>query len=263
MTSVGTGYDLAASTYSPDGRLFQVEYAQKAVDAAGTAIGLKCTDGVVLAIEKPVQTRLLRAGLNRRIQQVDRHSVAVGAGLEADCGAIMSKAGEEAMQWRESMGEAVPVDTVYVADRLGLFVQQHTLYSSVRPFGAAAIVAGVHPRPALFMVEPTGRVHGYKAIAIGRGRQHARTELEKLLAAATNTANDQLSTAEGVKELIRILVVARQEDPAARERQVELEVAYLCAGQQRMVHVEVEAVQAMAKQALDGHNAAMDFEVVG
>ena len=74
MASQGTGYDLSASTYSPDGRIFQVEYANKAVENAGTAIGLKCKDGVVLAVEKLVTSRLKVPGSNRRIFNVDLHA---------------------------------------------------------------------------------------------------------------------------------------------------------------------------------------------
>ncbi|CAG8727729.1 23588_t:CDS:2, partial [Racocetra persica] len=65
MTSIGTGYDLSVSTYSPDGRVFQVEYAAKAVDNSGTAIGLRVKDGVVLAVEKLVQSKLLVPRSNR------------------------------------------------------------------------------------------------------------------------------------------------------------------------------------------------------
>ncbi|KAG1035647.1 hypothetical protein G6F55_013557 [Rhizopus delemar] len=73
MTSIGTGYDLSVSTYSPDGRVFQVEYANKAVDNSGTAIGLRVKDGVVLAVEKLIQSKLLVQGANRRIQSADLH----------------------------------------------------------------------------------------------------------------------------------------------------------------------------------------------
>jgi 20S proteasome subunit alpha 7 len=90
MSSIGTGvrrhlrndarprltllqYDLSAATYSPDGRVFQVEYAVKAVDNSGTVLGIRCKDGVVLAVEKLVHTKLLTPGQNRRIQNVDKH----------------------------------------------------------------------------------------------------------------------------------------------------------------------------------------------
>ena len=73
MGSIGTGYDLSASTYSPDGRIFQVEYASKAVENSGTCIGIKAIDGIVLAHEKLVQSKLLVKEANNRIQTIDMH----------------------------------------------------------------------------------------------------------------------------------------------------------------------------------------------
>jgi 20S proteasome subunit alpha 7 len=73
QTSIGTGYDLSNSVFSPDGRNFQVEYASKAVENGGTAIGIRCKDGVVLAMEKLVSSKLMKKDANKRIATVDRH----------------------------------------------------------------------------------------------------------------------------------------------------------------------------------------------
>lgn len=73
QTSIGTGYDLSNSVFSPDGRNFQVEYAVKAVENGGTAIGIRCKDGVVLALEKLVTSKLLKKDANKRIATVDRN----------------------------------------------------------------------------------------------------------------------------------------------------------------------------------------------
>ena len=73
QTSIGTGYDLSNSVFSPDGRNFQVEYATKAVENGGTAIGIRCKDGVVLAMEKLVSSKLMKKDSNKRIATVDRH----------------------------------------------------------------------------------------------------------------------------------------------------------------------------------------------
>jgi 20S proteasome subunit alpha 7 len=78
QTSIGTGYDLANSIFSPDGRNFQVEYAVKAVENGGTSIGIRCKDGVVLAVEKVITSKLLKPGANKRIATVDRHLGIVG-----------------------------------------------------------------------------------------------------------------------------------------------------------------------------------------
>ena len=77
QTSIGTGYDLSNSVFSPDGRNFQVEYAVKAVENGGTSIGIRCKDGVVLAVEKVITSKLLKPGANKRIATIDRHIGAV------------------------------------------------------------------------------------------------------------------------------------------------------------------------------------------
>ena len=74
QTSIGTGYDLSNSVFSPDGRNFQVEYAVKAVENGGTAIGIRCKDGVVLAMEKLITSKLLKPNANKRIATVDKHA---------------------------------------------------------------------------------------------------------------------------------------------------------------------------------------------
>ncbi len=66
-------YDLSASQFSPDGRVFQVEYANKAVEASGTVVALRCKDGVAFAVEKIITSRLYESGSNKRIHNVDKH----------------------------------------------------------------------------------------------------------------------------------------------------------------------------------------------
>lgn len=77
QTSIGTGYDLENSIFSPDGRNFQVEYAMKAVENGGTSVGIRCKNGVVLAVEKVVVSKLLKPNANKRIATIDRHLGAV------------------------------------------------------------------------------------------------------------------------------------------------------------------------------------------
>ena len=81
MTSIGTGYDLYTSQFSPDGRVFQIDYAGKAVDNSGTAVALRGKDGVVFAVEKIVQSKLYEPDANKRIFSVDRHVGIAVSGL--------------------------------------------------------------------------------------------------------------------------------------------------------------------------------------
>ena len=96
MSSIGTGYDQSTTTFSPDGRVFQVEYASKAVDNSGTAVGIKCRDGVVMGVEKQQLSSMMVPGSNRRIFTVDTHSGIAVSGLMADARQVVTYAREEA-----------------------------------------------------------------------------------------------------------------------------------------------------------------------
>ncbi|CAG8831983.1 29078_t:CDS:2, partial [Gigaspora margarita] len=197
-------YDLSVSTYSPDGRVFQVEYAAKAVDNSGTAIGLRVKDGVVLAVEKLVQSKLLVPRSNRRIQTVDTHIGVATAGLLADGRHIINRARDEAENYRNIYKDQISGKTI--ADRVGHYAQAYTLYSNVRPFGSSAIIGTVDKDgPQLFMVEPSG-VYWV-----------AKTEIEKLKLS-------ELTVLDAVKEAARIIYTVHDE---AKDKEFELELSWI------------------------------------
>ncbi|KAJ2924973.1 hypothetical protein H1R20_g12146, partial [Candolleomyces eurysporus] len=244
MTSIGTGYDLSASTYSPDGRIFQVEYAGKAVENSGTAIGLKVKDGVVFAVEKLVHSKLLVPHANRRIQTIDRHIGLATSGLLADGRHISNRARDEAANYRETYNSPPPLKAV--ADRLGLYVQAYTLYSSVRPFGISTILGAVdNSGPSLYVIEPSGVFFGYNGAAVGKGRQLAKTELEKLKLS-------ELSIREAVYEAARIIYLVHDD---AKEKDFELEISWI-GTESNNLHTHVpddllKDAEAKAKAALE------------
>jgi len=255
MSSIGTGYDLSCTTFSPDGRVFQVEYANKAVDNSGTVVGIRCKDGVVLVVEKLVHSRMLVEGSNRRVHTIDDHLGAASAGLVADARQIVKHARKEAQSWRDLY--ACPIPTRVLCARLGSFVQSYTLYAHLRPFGCSLLVAG-RDEPALgsdagstdngarlYCVEPSGLVRGYYAAAIGKGRQTARTELEKL-------RFSELGCRDALTEATRIVLLSHDE---AKDKLFEIEMSWLCEATQwrhelvpRDVH---DAVQQAAQAAVD------------
>ncbi|TEB35529.1 20S proteasome subunit [Coprinellus micaceus] len=244
MTSIGTGYDLSASTYSPDGRIFQVEYAGKAVENSGTAIGLKCKDGVVFAVEKLVHSKLLVPHANRRIQTIDRHIGLATSGLLADGRHISNRARDEAANYRETYNSPPPLKAV--ADRLGLYVQAYTLYSSVRPFGISTILGAVdNAGPSLFVIEPSGVFFGYNGAAVGKGRQLAKTEMEKLKLS-------EITVREAVIEAARIIYLVHDD---AKEKEFELEMSWI-GPESNNLHVHVpddlfQEAEAKAKASLE------------
>ncbi|KAI0796550.1 20S proteasome subunit [Abortiporus biennis] len=216
MTSIGTGYDLSASTYSPDGRIFQVEYANKAVENSGTVIGLKVKDGIVFAVEKLIHSKLLVPEANKRIQTIDRHIGMATAGYLADGRQIANRARDEASNYRETYRTPPPLTELVT--RLRLYVQAYTLYSSVRPFGCSTVIGAIDKNgPSLYVVEPSGIAYGYNGAAVGKGRQLAKTELEKLKLS-------ELTTREAVFEAARIIYLVHDD---AKEKEFELEMSWI------------------------------------
>ncbi|KAK1921398.1 nucleophile aminohydrolase [Papiliotrema laurentii] len=224
MSSIGTGYDLSVSTYSPDGRLFQVEYANKAVEAAGVAVGLRCSDGVILGVERLLHSKLLVKGANKRIQSVDTHIGLATAGLLADGKHLAGRGRDEAYNFRDQYAAPVPVNVL--ADRISGYVQAYTCYGSVRPFGISSLLAGVDKTgPRLFCIEPSGVFYGYRATAVGKGKALAKTELEKVLAKEEGEGATPVTVRQGVLELARIIHLVHDDN---KDKDFELEMTWVC-----------------------------------
>eukprot|EP00920_Eleutheroschizon_duboscqi_P009224 GHVT01021087.1.p1 GENE.GHVT01021087.1~~GHVT01021087.1.p1 ORF type:complete len:194 (+),score=6.57 GHVT01021087.1:240-821(+) len=154
MAGMGAGYDLSVSTFSPDGRVFQVEYASKAVDSSGTALALVCNDGIVFGVEKFVISKMLVKGTNRRIFPIDRHIAMAVAGLLPDARQIVKRARADAQEYRRTYGEPIPARIL--AERVGLYIHAYTLYWHVRPFGASILIGSFAVSPTADELNPTG-----------------------------------------------------------------------------------------------------------
>jgi len=248
MTSIGTGYDLSNSVFSPDGRVFQVEYAAKAAEAGSTSVGIRCKDGVILAVEKVITSRLLKPGANKRIQTVDRHAGVIYSGLNPDGRHVTGRGRDEARNWRSQFKEPIPIKTL--ANNVSAYVQAYTLYNSVRPFGVATIIGGYDEEgPQLYMIEPSGSSWGYQGAAVGRGRQAALSELEKLDFAS-------LSAEDAVREAARILYVAHEDN---KDKDFQLEISWVTAAT-KGVHEEIpdELLQSAVQYAEESFDDEME-----
>ena len=169
------GYDRAITMFSPDGRLYQVEYAREAVKRGTTAVGIKCKTGVVLLVDKRVASRLLEPSSIEKIFRIDDHIGVASSGLVGDARALVDRARVEAQINRISYGEPIDVETL--AKKLCDHMQTYTLFGGARPYGTALLLAGVdigedgeaHYR--LFETDPSGTLLEYMATGIGIGRQ--------------------------------------------------------------------------------------------
>lgn len=171
-------YDRAITVFSPDGRLFQVEYAREAVKRGTTALGVRCKDGVVLLVDKRISSRLVVAQSIEKIFAIDTHIGCATSGLVADARALIDRARVEAQSNRITYDEPIHVDTL--VKRICDFKQSYTQFGGGRPFGTALLVAGVDESgPHLYETDPSGALTEYKASAVGSGRPQALELLEK------------------------------------------------------------------------------------
>ena len=177
MLPAAAGYDRAITVFSPDGRLYQVEYAIETVRRGTLAIGIKSRDGVILAVEEKAR-KLQISNVTQKIFQVDDHIGVAAAGYIPDARTQVDHARFFAQSNRLIYDE--PVDVEGVAKNIADMAQQFTQYAGVRPFGVALILAGVDKNGAnLYLTDPSGTYIGYDAVAIGAGSDQVTEFLEK------------------------------------------------------------------------------------
>jgi proteasome alpha subunit len=192
------GYDRAITIFSPDGRLYQVEYAQEAVKRGLTAIGIVCVDGGVLIAERRKFSALIDEKTLEKVIKIDDHIGAAYAGLGPDARVLMDAARTTCQIHRLLYDEDIPVETL--VKRICDIKQSYTLYAGARPFGVSFIFLGVDGEKAyLYGTEPGGSYAGYKAHAVGMGAQAALEILEKEL------AGKELKLEEGIRLAIKVL----------------------------------------------------------
>jgi len=162
-------YDRAITVFSPDGRLFQVEYAREAVKRGTTTVGLKFKDGVALIVDKRIASRLIESKSIEKIFQIDEHIGCATSGLVSDARVLVDHARVVAQVNKVTYAEKINIETL--VKRICDFKQNYTQYGGVRPFGTALLVAGVDEEGNhLFETDPSGALVSYKAGSIGAGR---------------------------------------------------------------------------------------------
>ncbi|MBM3229073.1 archaeal proteasome endopeptidase complex subunit alpha [Candidatus Parvarchaeota archaeon] len=171
-------YDRAITVFSPDGRLFQVEYAKEAVKRGATSIGLVCNDGVVLVAYKNTQSHLLVPDSMKKIFEIDNHIAATASGLIADARRLVDIGRLDAQRHKITYDEQASVEQI--AKNLCDLMQVYTQYGGIRPFGVSFLIAGIdNGVPKLYEAEPSGALTGYKAAAIGIGKKEVEEFFEK------------------------------------------------------------------------------------
>ncbi|HEY4681142.1 MAG TPA: archaeal proteasome endopeptidase complex subunit alpha [Nitrosarchaeum sp.] len=171
------GYDMTPTMYSPDGRIYQVEYALETVKRGTLAIGIRSKEGVIMAVEEKPRA-LQTSNVTQKIFQVDYHIGVAAAGYIPDARVQVDNARFFSQGNKMTYDESVEVGTV--AKHLADQSHQFTQYSGVRPNGVALIIAGVDQKgESIYVTDPSGTYVQYAAIAIGAGSDEVNAFLEK------------------------------------------------------------------------------------
>jgi proteasome alpha subunit len=200
-------YDRGITIFSPDGRLYQVEYAREAVKRGTASIGVRSEDGVVLVVDKRTRSPLLEGSSVEKLHKVDDHVGAASAGHVADARKLVDHARQQSQVERVRYDEPIGVRTLTkeVTDH----IQQYTQVGGARPFGVALLVAGVSDgEPRLFETDPSGTSNEWKAVAIGSDRSAIQEFLEDEYA-------EDLTLDEGVDLALRALSEGRDDELSA------------------------------------------------
>ncbi|SNR41684.1 archaeal proteasome endopeptidase complex subunit alpha [Halorubrum vacuolatum] len=171
-------YDRGITIFSPDGRLYQVEYAREAVKRGTASVGVRAEDGVVLAADKRARSPLMEPASVEKLHKADDHVGIASAGHVADARQLIDFARRQAQINRLRYGEPMGIETL--TKTITDHIQQYTQVGGARPFGVALIVGGIeNGEPRLFETDPSGTPYEWKALSIGSDRSDLREFLEE------------------------------------------------------------------------------------
>lgn len=228
-------YDRAITVFSPDGRLFQVEYAMELVNRGATILGIRCPEGVVLGSEENAEP-LEETEYSWKIFRVDDHVGAAIVGLSSDARILIDQARVNAQSNKLTYDE--PVDVEVVTKRISDVKQLYTQHAGVRPFGVSIIFAGVDKTGGrVFGTHPSGTYRGYKATAQGAGRDTA-------LAIMKEEHRDDMKLEEATKLAVKCLTKALE----ARQLPPRIKIAVIPADTKKMEMLSGEKTEEYVKQ---------------
>ncbi|MBU0467244.1 MAG: archaeal proteasome endopeptidase complex subunit alpha [Nanoarchaeota archaeon] len=190
------GYDRAATMFSPDGHLLQVEYAEKVVNFGSASIGIKCKDGIIIVADKRIRDKLIDIESAYKIFEIDEHIIATSAGILADARVLIDHAQVLAQQNKVTYGS--PVEPIIIMRMIADRKQYFTQFGGARPYGVSIMIAGVNKgKPYLYASDVYGNLFTYKANAIGENDEKIKEILRK-------DYKEGLSIDEGIRFCLKI-----------------------------------------------------------
>ncbi|MFH1500602.1 MAG: archaeal proteasome endopeptidase complex subunit alpha [archaeon] len=229
------GYDRAATMFSPDGHLLQVEYAEKTVRLGSSSIGLVCKDGVVIVADKRVKDKLILPESANKIYEIDSHIAATAAGILSDARVLIERVQVLSQQHRITYDSEIDVESVI--KEIANLKQAFTQYGGARPFGVSVLVAGVsHNKPKVCVSDVTGNYFSYRAAAIGENDERVREQLRR-------EYKEGMSMEEGTKLALKIF-----KEILGKNFEIErFDVAHIKIGEMKLKRMQGEELKKYLK----------------
>lgn len=235
--AVPGAYDRAITVFSPDGRLFQVEYALETVNRGATILGIACSEGIVLGAEEKIETKLQDPKFTWKLYEIDDHLGAAVVGLGSDARILIDQARVYSQSNRLMYDE--PIDVEILTKRVGDIKQLYTQHAGVRPFGVSVIFAGIDKTGnRVFSTDPSGSYRGYKAVAVGIGRETVEAILKK-------EYREDLKLDEAIKLATKCLIKALE----ARGEAIRLKLA--------VVPITTKRLRMLTKEEIEGYKKGL------
>jgi len=239
------GYDRHITIFSPQGKLFQVEYAFKAIKAGDmTSVGVRGIDSCCIVTQKKVPDKLIDPSTVTNMYTLTNNIGCVMTGMTADGKAQVQRARHDAADFKYKYGYDIPVS--YIANRIADVSQVSTQHAYMRPFGVSMILIGIDQetkkefKPQLYKTDPAGYFVGYKATAAGAKEVEATNFLEKKFKNNQEYSKD---------ETIRLAINCLQTVLSGDFKPTELEVG--------VVSFENKKFRLLTTQEIDEHLVAI------
>jgi proteasome alpha subunit len=207
-------YDRAITIFSPEGRLYQVEYALELVKRGAPIVGIACNEGAVVVANETPESKLEEADYHRKIFQLDQHVCAAIAGLSSDARVLINQARVFCQSNKLLYDE--PVDIEALARRLGDISQIYTQHAGVRPFGVSMVIAGIdNTGTKIYTTDPSGSYKGYKAVAVGRKSDDGN----KIL---LEDYNDEMDLDDAIKLGVKVLKASSETEMTLQNTKISI-----------------------------------------
>ena len=199
-------YDTSITSFTPDGRVLQVEYARKAVGRGALSFAMKYRNGILLMADHQSRSRLIEESFREKITKINERCWGVSSGLVADSRILINYARRMSVYNKVKYDE--PIDIRMMVSRICNIKRAMTQYGGSRPFGVSMLFCGIQDNERfIFKTDPSGAFSEYNITAIGHGSEGVKEAYNDL----HDDFTDNYSLEESFKYILEILKRSKED----------------------------------------------------